>query len=266
MLSYEQFRIAMILIFAVSVMYIILSFRRTTVTISDGENMVTPASAIRSFDNPFVGANVTTDDKEKSKQYLISSDDKGNLSNTTLECTDGNITDIKNIKMMPSVETPTEEDMKFIRYPDGTLRINSHGIMFGGINTGKDREMSSGQISTLHGDLLGIVGVGAFNNRKIKLWDNVEVRSNLTVNEDLKVNRDLTVDRDLTVKNKICIGNTCIDETKLKSLIGAEHIFLKNNKGQYLSREKQTGNTWIQLRDKNTNINDSWEAWFIETS
>lgn len=51
MLSYKQFHIIMVIVFAASVRYIMSSFRRTNIS-DDGENMVTPASAIRSFDNP----------------------------------------------------------------------------------------------------------------------------------------------------------------------------------------------------------------------
>lgn len=194
---------------------------------------------------------IPTDDKEKSKQYLISSDDKGNLTNTTLECTDGNaIVNIKNIKTMK------DDRKEFIQNPDGTLRINAHGIMFGGLNDGS-KETNSGQISTLHEvEKLSIVGIENKNgpNRKVKLWDDVEV------------NGDMNVQNNMNVQKSICIGSTCITEDHLKILKGAKHIFLKNNKGQYLSRHTGHDDSWLQLRNKENDISKSWEAWSIETS
>jgi len=71
----------------------------------------------------------------------------------------------------------------FIKNPNGALRINQHGIMFGGANsTGK--EVNSGQISVgLHGGggNLDIVGVGSspakptdpVPERQVRLWDKV---------------------------------------------------------------------------------------------
>lgn len=82
----------------------------------------------------------------------------------------------------------------YIQTPNGQLRLNSFGIIFGGQNnttsTSSPRHLNSGQISTIHdSNALSIVGLG-----------------------------NDVIDRKVKVYDKLCIGNTCIDETHLKML------------------------------------------------
>ena len=50
---------------------------------------------------------------------------------------------------------------------------------------------------------------------------------------------------DVTFANKICIGNTCIDETDLQVLIGERNMNLRMTSGSHFNKNQP----WVHLND-----------------
>jgi hypothetical protein len=115
-----------------------------------------------------IASNIINDNTKKAllNSSITDADLKSKLGDAkkTIWCADG-------VCRVPSVGTTHPQG------PDGTLKINQHGIMFGGKNS-TGYELNSGQIVVgIHDqDALNIVGLGKnWPNRKIKMWDNVDV-------------------------------------------------------------------------------------------
>lgn len=56
--------------------------------------------------------------------------------------------------------------------------------------------------------------------------------------------------------NKLCIGSTCIDESYLKILTGAQAVNVKSSQGRYLSDQNKTGGFVTAAA--------SWEQMYIQ--
>lgn len=82
------------------------------------------ASTSMSFDIPVAAAFAVATTEQKPKQYLISTDEKGNLTNTTLEYTDGNAVVNGNINVT------------------GNGTINGNLPVSGDLNVGKNATIS----------------------------------------------------------------------------------------------------------------------------
>lgn len=181
---------------------------------------------------------------------LIITDEEGNMSNAK------------------TIEVDDNSSISRIQTPNGNLKINNQGIMFGGKN--KDKEINSCQIiAGVHDDnALCIVGMGTVGQkRKVKVWDNLEVTEYTKSNKyrigdrwvlsgvgDAHGNDDwlrlfgsdekgyhgglaagklwsggkIEAVGDISTGGRICIGGTCINENHLKILTGGTSVNLCN--------------------------------------
>ena len=131
-----------------------------------------------------------------------------------------------------------------IQTPNGQLKINQHGIQFGGNNT-TGKELNSAQISAgLHiADSLNIVGMGStVENRKVNMWaeggfqvSGPLTAKKLTASENAEIKGDLTVGGTIHT-NKIMIGNrfSIHYEEPSQSLIIQDMQGPKGAKGVYM--------------------------------
>jgi hypothetical protein len=133
-------------------------------------------------------------------------------------------------------------DKAYIRTPNDDLKMNQHGIQFGGGNSG--RQIDSAQISVgLHTpDTLSIVGMSdaANVNRKVEVW----------AEGGLKINGPLNVDT-ANVATANVSGNATIAGS-----LSANHVFLESGGDpamRFGPSLKDTGNARLNVQDKGGN-------------
>ena len=104
-----------------------------------------------------------------------------------------------------------------IKRPDGTTKISSHGIMFGGANN--KREINSAQISAgIHvPDSLNIVGMSdkKGNNRRIDMWagGGLNIHGKTSITGDTNVNGKLIAANGVELNAKVQDNNPMISKT-----------------------------------------------------
>jgi hypothetical protein len=178
---------------------------------------------------------------------LIITDGEGNMSNAK------------------TIEVDDTSSISRIQTPNGNLKINNQGIMFGGLNNNND--LNSCQISAgVHDkDAMCIIGLGTPNTkRKVKVWDNLDV-SEYTKSSKYRIGDKWVIsgigdahqkeddwlrlfgsdekgyygglaagklysDGNIHIRNtnSLCIGGTCINENHLKMLTEGFWLAIRN--------------------------------------